>query len=179
LQTALDSKQAAGTYLTPDSEVALAKVTGLQTALDGKQAAGTYLTPNSEVALAKVTGLQTALDGKQAAGTYLTPDSEIAASKLTGTISNERLSSTVVTESNIGTKVNDALQANADFTNMQNILINGTQECQSEGNKQTCTTVVPGIQAAIQALIDGGVLRVMTCSGQATYSTTQTCPAQH
>jgi len=42
----------------------VANVTGLQTALDGKQAAGSYAAASHTHAIADVTGLQTALDGK-------------------------------------------------------------------------------------------------------------------
>jgi Phage tail repeat like len=42
-------------------------VTGLQTALDGKQAAGTYANATHTHVIADTTGLQTALDGKQSA----------------------------------------------------------------------------------------------------------------
>jgi len=35
----------------------------------------------------------------------------------------------------------------------------------------------PGLAAAVQALVDGGALNIITCSGKPTYSTTQTCPA--
>ncbi len=48
----------------------IANVTGLQTALDGKQAAGSYAAASHTHTIANVTGLQTALDGKQAAGSY-------------------------------------------------------------------------------------------------------------
>lgn len=44
----------------------ISDVTGLQTALDGKQAAGTYADASHTHTIANVTGLQTALDGKQA-----------------------------------------------------------------------------------------------------------------
>jgi len=59
-QTALDAKAAAThTHVIAD-------VTGLQTALDGKQAAGSYAATVHTHAIADVTGLQTALDGKAA-----------------------------------------------------------------------------------------------------------------
>lgn len=48
----------------------IADVTGLQTALDGKQASGSYAAASHTHIIADVTGLQTALDGKQAAGSY-------------------------------------------------------------------------------------------------------------
>lgn len=90
LQTALDGKQAAGSYAASVHTHVIADVTGLQTALDGKQATGSYVTTanftwtnlsgkpstfapsaHSHV-IADVTGLQTALDGKQASGSYVT-----------------------------------------------------------------------------------------------------------
>jgi hypothetical protein len=56
---------------TPSAHVhTIANVTGLQTALDGKQAAGSYAAAVHGHVIADVTGLQTALDGKQAAGSY-------------------------------------------------------------------------------------------------------------
>ena len=77
LQTALDGKQASGSYsLTSHNHDAtyalishthtIANVTGLQTALDGKQAAGSYAAASHSHVIADVTGLQTALDGKAA-----------------------------------------------------------------------------------------------------------------
>lgn len=48
----------------------IANVTGLQTALDGKQASGSYAAATHTHVISDVTGLQTALDGKQAAGSY-------------------------------------------------------------------------------------------------------------
>jgi hypothetical protein len=45
----------------------IAQVTGLQTALDGKQASGSYAAATHTHAIADTTGLQTALDGKAAA----------------------------------------------------------------------------------------------------------------
>lgn len=44
----------------------ISDVTGLQTALDGKQAAGSYAAASHSHVIGDVTGLQTALDGKQA-----------------------------------------------------------------------------------------------------------------
>jgi hypothetical protein len=64
LQTALDGKQASGSYAAATHTHAIADTTGLQTALDGKAAASHTHT------IANVTGLQTALDGKQASGSY-------------------------------------------------------------------------------------------------------------
>jgi hypothetical protein len=54
----------------------ISEVTGLQTALDGKQAAGSYANAVHTHAIADVTGLQSALDGKQAVGSYLTSESD-------------------------------------------------------------------------------------------------------
>jgi hypothetical protein len=52
---------------TPSSHThAISEVTGLQTALDGKQASGSYAALSHSHAISDVTGLQTALDGKQA-----------------------------------------------------------------------------------------------------------------
>lgn len=64
LQTALDGKQAAGSYAAAVHTHGISDVTGLQTALDGKAAATHTHT------IGNVTGLQAALDGKQAAGSY-------------------------------------------------------------------------------------------------------------
>ena len=66
LQTALDAKQASGSYAASVHTHAVADVTGLQTALDGKQASGSYAAASHSHAIADVTGLQTALDGKAA-----------------------------------------------------------------------------------------------------------------
>ena len=60
LQTALDGKQAAGSYAAAAHSHIVSDVTGLQTALDGKAAT------SHGHAIADVTGLQTALDGKSA-----------------------------------------------------------------------------------------------------------------
>jgi hypothetical protein len=70
LQTALDGKQAAGSYAAAVHSHVIGDVTGLQAALDGKQAAGSYAAASHTHAIAEVTGLQAALDGKQAAGSY-------------------------------------------------------------------------------------------------------------
>lgn len=60
LQTALNGKaNSSHTHIIAD-------VTGLQTALDGKQAAGSYAAASHTHIIGDVTGLQTALDGKQA-----------------------------------------------------------------------------------------------------------------
>lgn len=64
LQSALDGKQAAGSYAAAVHTHGISDVTGLQTALDGKAAATHTHT------IGNVTGLQAALDGKQAAGSY-------------------------------------------------------------------------------------------------------------
>jgi hypothetical protein len=58
-QTALDGKAATS------HTHAIADVTGLQTALDGKQAAGSYAAASHTHGISDVTGLQTALDTKQ------------------------------------------------------------------------------------------------------------------
>ncbi len=63
---------------------AISDTTGLQTALDGKQAAGSYAAASHTHSIANVTGLQTALDGKQAAGSYA-PATGITPSAITGT----------------------------------------------------------------------------------------------
>lgn len=47
---------------------AISTVTGLQSALDGKQAAGSYAAATHSHAISGVTGLQAALDGKQDVG---------------------------------------------------------------------------------------------------------------
>jgi hypothetical protein len=106
LQTALDGKQAAGSYAAATHGHSISDVTGLQTALDGKQAAGSYAAAVhthgiSDVtglqtaldgkaaashghAIADVTGLQTALDGKQASGSYAAASHSHAISDVTG-----------------------------------------------------------------------------------------------
>lgn len=105
LQTALDGKQASGSYapatgisptaitgtavITTDSRLSdsrtptahahtIADVTSLQTTLDGKASSSHTHT------ISDVTNLQTALDGKQASGSYA-PASGIAPSAITGT----------------------------------------------------------------------------------------------
>lgn len=104
-QTALDAKAAAThTHV-------IANVTGLQTALDGKQAAGSYAATVHTHAIADVTGLQTALDGKAASShthtsaaiTDFTTAVQAAAPATTnaslltsGTLADARLSSSVV-----------------------------------------------------------------------------------
>jgi hypothetical protein len=76
LQTALDGKQASGSYAAATHTHAISDTTGLQTALDGKAASSHTHT------IANVTGLQTALDGKQASGSYA-PATGIAQSAVT------------------------------------------------------------------------------------------------
>jgi hypothetical protein len=66
LQTALDGKQASGSYAAASHAHAIADVTGLQTALDGKQASGSYAAATHSHAISDVTNLQTTLDGKAA-----------------------------------------------------------------------------------------------------------------
>lgn len=58
----------------------IADVTGLQSALDGKQASGSYAAATHTHIIGDVTGLQAALDGKQAAGSYLTANQTITLS---------------------------------------------------------------------------------------------------
>lgn len=48
----------------------ISDVSGLQSALDGKQAAGSYAATGHSHAISDTTGLQAALDGKQASGSY-------------------------------------------------------------------------------------------------------------
>jgi hypothetical protein len=67
LQSALDGKQAAGSYAAASHSHAIADTTGLQSALDGKQAAGSYAAASHSHAISDTTGLQSALDGKAAA----------------------------------------------------------------------------------------------------------------
>jgi hypothetical protein len=91
LQTALDGKQASGSY-APATGIAqsavtnltadlagkaasshthtIANVTGLQTALDGKAASGSYAAVTHTHAISDTTGLQTALDGKAASNLF-------------------------------------------------------------------------------------------------------------
>jgi len=64
LQTALDGKQASGSYASAVHSHGISDVTGLQTALDGKASSV------HSHGISDVTGLQTALDGKQASGSY-------------------------------------------------------------------------------------------------------------
>jgi len=78
LQTALDGKQAAGSYAASAHTHGISDTTGLQTALDGKAAASHTHT------IANVTGLQTALDGKQAAGSYAAAVHTHAVADVTG-----------------------------------------------------------------------------------------------
>lgn len=85
LQTALDGKQASGSYAASSHSHAISDVTGLQTALDGKQASGSYAAASHSHEIADVTGLQTALDGKQAAGSYAAASHNQAWSTITST----------------------------------------------------------------------------------------------
>jgi hypothetical protein len=78
LQTALDGKQAAGSYAAAVHTHGISDVTGLQTALDGKAAT------SHGHAIADVTGLQTALDGKQASGSYAAASHGHVISDVTG-----------------------------------------------------------------------------------------------
>jgi hypothetical protein len=78
LQTALDGKQAAGSYAAAVHTHGISDVTGLQAALDGKAAA------SHGHAIADVTGLQTALDGKQASGSYAAASHGHVISDVTG-----------------------------------------------------------------------------------------------
>lgn len=84
LQTALNGKQASGSYAAATHTHAISDTTGLQTALDGKQAAGSYAAATHSHAIADVTGLQTALDGKQASGSYAAATHSHAISDTTG-----------------------------------------------------------------------------------------------
>lgn len=60
------------TFAPSEHDHAIADVTGLQSALDGKQASGSYADTSHTHAIADVTGLQGALDGKQPVATVLT-----------------------------------------------------------------------------------------------------------
>lgn len=64
LQSALDGKQASGSYAASSHGHSISDVSGLQTALDGKQAAGSYASATHSHAISDTTGLQTALDAK-------------------------------------------------------------------------------------------------------------------
>jgi hypothetical protein len=84
LQTALDGKQASGSY-APATGIAQSSVTNLTTDLAGKAASSHTHT------IANVTGLQTALDGKQASGSYALSLHNHDASQITsGTLGNAR-----------------------------------------------------------------------------------------
>jgi hypothetical protein len=70
---------------TPSSHThAVSDVSGLQTALDLKQAAGSYAAASHSHAIADVTGLQTALDGKQASGSYAAASHTHTAGQVSG-----------------------------------------------------------------------------------------------
>jgi len=90
-QAALDGKQVAGSYAAASHTHTIANVTGLQTALDGKQAAGSYAAASHTHTIANVTGLQSALDGKQASGSYLTTSGKAADSELIDGIDSSRI----------------------------------------------------------------------------------------
>lgn len=77
LQSALDGKQAAGSYASAAHSHIISDVTGLQAALDGKQIAGSYAAASHTHIIADVTGLQTALDAK----------APLASPTFTGTVS--------------------------------------------------------------------------------------------
>lgn len=125
LQTALDGKQASGSYAAAVHTHIIGDVTGLQTALDGKQAAGSYAAASHTHIIGDVTGLQTALDGKQAAGSYqplatvltnttasfttaqetklsgITAGASVSSVSGTGTVSGLTLTGTVTTTGNL------------------------------------------------------------------------------
>lgn len=75
-------KDGAVRIYVPEHTHSIANVSGLQTALDSKQAAGSYAASSHTHTIANVTGLQTALDGKQASGSYLTTSGKAADSNL-------------------------------------------------------------------------------------------------
>jgi hypothetical protein len=85
LQTALDGKQASGSYAAATHTHAISDVTSLQTTLDGKAST------SHGHAISDVTGLQTALDGKQASGSYAASSHTHAVGDLTqsGATSNQ------------------------------------------------------------------------------------------
>jgi hypothetical protein len=85
LQTALDGKQAAGSYAPLTHTHVIADVTNLQTQLDGKQPVGSYAPLVHTHSISNITGLQTALDSKQPAGSYQ-PAGDYAASTHTHVI---------------------------------------------------------------------------------------------
>lgn len=72
LQDALDSKQPIGSYAASVHSHVIADTSGLQAALDAKQAAGSYAAATHTHTISATTGLQAALDGKQVVGTYAT-----------------------------------------------------------------------------------------------------------
>ncbi len=87
----------------------IANVTGLQTALDGKQASGSYAAATHSHVIADVTGLQTALDGKQAAGSYAAASHTHTASEVTdfSEAVDDRVSSLLVAGTNVTLTYND------------------------------------------------------------------------
>lgn len=80
LLSALNGKQAAGSYAAATHTHAQADVTGLVSALSGKAAT------SHTHAIADTTGLQTALDGKQAAGSYAAATHTHAQADVTGLV---------------------------------------------------------------------------------------------
>lgn len=61
----------------------ISDITSLQSALDSKQASGSYAALSHNHLIADVTGLQTALDGKQASGSYAASSHTHTASQIT------------------------------------------------------------------------------------------------
>lgn len=88
----------------------IANVTGLQTALDGKQASGSYAAATHSHIIADVTGLQTALDGKQASGSYAAATHTHTASQVTdfSEAVDDRVSALLVAGTDISLSYNDA-----------------------------------------------------------------------
>lgn len=88
----------------------IANVTGLQTALDGKQASGSYAAATHSHIIADVAGLQTALDGKQASGSYAAATHTHTASQVTdfSEAVDDRVSALLVAGTDISLSYNDA-----------------------------------------------------------------------
>lgn len=88
----------------------IANVTGLQTALDGKQASGSYAAATHSHIIADVTGLQTALDGKQASNSYAAATHTHTASQVTdfSEAVDDRVSALLVAGTDISLSYNDA-----------------------------------------------------------------------